>query len=108
MNVIESGMEAEVVRYHEALSQHESVIRTALHVYVERMEENAKECQAAYEAGQKDPEVKAKQDASYMTNAGLRHLAEMSRQSATTARKASDDILNAILGPEEAEDDEQG
>jgi hypothetical protein len=74
---------------------------------MERMEENAKEAQTAYEAGQADPEVKAAQDDSMVTNFGYKHLAEMCRQSAQSAQKASDDILNAVLGLDE-DDSENG
>ncbi|MEU5577761.1 hypothetical protein ABZ791_10870 [Streptomyces huasconensis] len=105
---MDAEMQQEATRFHAVLKEHSSVIRTALHVYVERMEESAKKCEAAYKAGQEDPEVKAQQDASYITNNGLRHLAEMSRQSAESARQALTDLLNAELGPEEDEDDEQG
>ncbi|MGI5196919.1 hypothetical protein ACQEVY_25330 [Streptomyces sp. CA-288835] len=106
MGYIDSGMEKEVARYHAVVVEHETIIRTALQVYVERMEEGAKEAQAAYEAGQANPDVKAAQDKSYVTNFGYKHLAEMCRQSVASARKASDDILNAVLGPDE--DDKQG
>ncbi|MFE6226911.1 hypothetical protein [Streptomyces sp. NPDC057854] len=108
MVYMDAGMMEQVTRYHKVLTKHESIIRTALSVYVERMEENAKACREAYEAGKANPEVKAQQDASFMTNDGLRHLAAMSRESAASARKASDDILNAILGPEEDENNGQG
>ncbi|MFB7027195.1 MULTISPECIES: hypothetical protein [unclassified Streptomyces] len=93
----------EMQRCHGVLIEHDSLIRTALRVYAERMDENAKEFQEAYEAGQADPEVKAQQDKSYVTNYGRKHAAEMSRQSAESARKASDAILDAILGPDEDE-----
>ncbi|MFF3453233.1 hypothetical protein ACFYXH_02670 [Streptomyces sp. NPDC002730] len=103
---MDAVMQEEAARYHAVLSKHETILRTALQVYVERMEEAAKEAQAAYEAGQTDPEMKAQQDKSFVTNFGYKHSAEMFRQSAHSARKASDDILNAVLGPDE--DDEQG
>lgn len=103
---MDAGMQEEAARYHAVLSEHETILRTALQVYVERMEEAAKEAQAAYEAGQADPEVKAQQDESFVTNFGYKHSAQMFRESAMSARKASDDILNAVLGPDE--DDEQG
>ncbi|MEU9404791.1 hypothetical protein AB0E08_03660 [Streptomyces sp. NPDC048281] len=104
MSRIAPGMEAELIRYHEALSRHESLIQTALRVYAEGMDASAKEAQAAYEAGQADPKVKAEQDASLMTNRGFKHSAELFRESAKSARSASDEILNAILGPEDGDE----
>lgn len=108
MRHLELGMEAKAARYHAVLSEHETIIQTALRVYVERMEESAKEAQGAYEAGQADPEIKAQQDKSLVSNYGYKVSAQMFRDSAQSARKASDDILDAILGPEEGEGDEQG
>ncbi|MFD7605135.1 hypothetical protein ACFWAN_32430 [Streptomyces mirabilis] len=107
MRNMELGMD--VMRSHELLSEHESLIRTALRVYAERMDESAKTAQLAYDLGQSSPEVKAEQDKTYVTNIGYKHLAEMARQSAESARKASGDILNVILGMGEAEGgNEQG
>ncbi|MGW0583679.1 hypothetical protein ACWD25_49015 [Streptomyces sp. NPDC002920] len=103
MRHIEYGMEAEAARYHAVLSEHETIIRTALQGYVERMEGAAKQAQEAHEAGQADPQVKAEQDGSLVTNFGYKHMAEMFRQSAGSGRKASDDILNAVLGMDDAE-----
>ncbi|WAB08854.1 hypothetical protein SEA_SUCCESS_75 [Streptomyces phage Success] len=106
MRQIEYGMEKQAARYHEVLTDHETIIRTALQVYVERMEEAAKEADAAYKAGQADPELKAQQDKSFVTNHGYKVSAQMFRESAESARKASTDLLNAVLGIDE--DDEQG
>ncbi|MGW2919537.1 hypothetical protein ACWDBF_16985 [Streptomyces angustmyceticus] len=98
MSGIEPGMEIEVVRYHRVLGEHETVIRTALQVYIDRMVAAAEEARAAYEAGQADPAVKEQQDNSFVTNLGYKYSAEMFKQSAASGRKASDDILNAVLG----------
>ncbi|MFF8367837.1 hypothetical protein ACF05W_03235 [Streptomyces lydicus] len=107
MSGIEFGMENEAIRYHRVLSEHETIIRTALTGYVERMEEAAKEAQAAYEAGQADPAVKERQDGpnSFVTNLGYKYSAEMFRQSAASGRQASDDILNAVLGVDESDEE---
>ncbi|WP_306964322.1 hypothetical protein [Streptomyces afghaniensis] len=99
---------AELTRYHKVLTDHHSVIRTALWGYVERMEKAAKEAEDEYKAGQADPEVKARQDASYMTNRGYKHAAALFSDSAKSGREALEDLMNAELGPEEDEDTEQG
>ncbi|MGQ5602937.1 hypothetical protein [Streptomyces sp. EKS3.2] len=107
MTYMDAGMMEQATRYHEVLTNHETIIRTALQVYVERMEEAAKEAEAAYKAGQDDPELKEQQDKSFVTNHGYKVSAQMFRESAQSARKASDDILNAVLGLDE-DDNESG
>ncbi|WP_416972526.1 hypothetical protein [Streptomyces sp. 4F14] len=106
MSAIEYGMEKELIRYHEVLSRHEVIIRTALQVYIDHMGKSEKKAQSAYEAGQADQEVKATQDKSWMTNSGYHYAARAFRESANSARKASSDILNATLGLDEDDDSE--
>ncbi|MFI2909474.1 hypothetical protein ACG2OD_14655 [Streptomyces sp. PDY-4] len=102
---MDQGTVQEMSRYHETLSTHDRIIRTALGVYVERMERAAAEAEAAYNAGQADPEVKARQDASLMTNYGLKVASQRFQQSAESGRKALNAILDAVLGPEDDENE---
>ncbi|MEV5913385.1 hypothetical protein AB0M00_31395 [Streptomyces chartreusis] len=108
MTYVDAGTMEQATRYHAVLTDHETIIRTALQVYVERMEEAAKEAETAHEAGQADPEIKAQQDKSFVTNYGYKVSAQMFRESAQSARRASTDLLNAVLGLDEDEDNEQG
>lgn len=98
---IDPSMTDGLIRYHEALKDHESIIRMALGVYRERMEAAREEAQAAYEAGQADPVLKATQDASFMTNDGYCQAAAMFADSAKQAEEANMSILNAICPDED-------
>lgn len=96
MTRIDPEMEDTLIRYHKALVEHEGTIRNALAVHAERMGEAAQEARAAYEAGQSDPALKARQDRTFMTNNGCKQAAEMLLQSAEAASRALEDIRNAI------------
>ncbi|MBT2609901.1 hypothetical protein J7I97_16875 [Streptomyces sp. ISL-87] len=82
----------------EFLRRRETILRTALEVYVRRMNEAADVAQKDYEAGQADPAVKEHQDTSMMTNFGLKHCAAMFRDSATSAEVAMTELMDLILG----------
>jgi hypothetical protein len=91
-------------RYQRVFTEHQGVIRSALWGYVERMEEAAREAESAYKAGQEDPEVKAQQDRSLMTNRGFKYAAQMFRDAVLEAREALQALMVAELGTEEPQD----
>lgn len=68
--------------------QHDSVILTALGARESHFGAAEREAREHYEAGQADPAVKAAQDATIMTNNGLKHSAEMFADGARRARDA--------------------
>lgn len=77
------------------------VITNALRNHVEHMEKAAEVAETAYAAGQADPDVKAAQDASYITNKGLRTSAEMFRQDAHKARQVMEELEDMVEKYEE-------
>lgn len=72
----------------ELLSEHETVIDTALTAYAERYRKDAASLQAEYERVSADPELAAQQDDSLITTKGLRLVAETFRQAADRAEAA--------------------
>ncbi|WP_274911831.1 hypothetical protein [Streptomyces sp. WZ-12] len=79
-------------------------IVNALHVYADKQGQAAAEAQHAYEAGQRDPDIRTKQDKSIVTNDGYRQAAEILRQSAQQAR----DIAITLSGMTEDADEWDG
>lgn len=67
---------------------HATVIRAALSVYAERMQDSADQAHHAWQAGQADPQIKAAQDASMVTNAGFGSCSRLFADSAASARRA--------------------
>lgn len=72
----------------EFISEHESIIKTALTVYAEYMEKESKSALDAYRQIKDDPERRAAQDNSLMTTNGLRMSGEIFQQAADKAQRA--------------------
>lgn len=68
------------------LLEHENTITNAMYVYAQAMNEAGVGARAQWKAGQDDPEVKAAQDGSFITNLGLKHSAQLFDDSASRAR----------------------
>jgi hypothetical protein len=84
---------------NEIVSQHATVLRTALGAYIERMREARDEAQGAFDAIKDDPAKRAAQDQTLFTTQGLRHAADMFQQSAEAARTVRDLIDEYEFGP---------
>lgn len=76
--------------------QHQHVIINALHNQARHMDEAAKLAGEQYEAGKADPEVKAAQDRSMVTNNGYYQSFKMFRDDAAEARKVIEELEQAI------------
>lgn len=83
------------------VGRHGLVLETALKARVEEKREAVNIAQAAYDAGQADPEVLARQDASLVTNAGYLHLAQVARTSAEQAEAAYAALIELLAAMEE-------
>lgn len=86
------------VKAFEFLNENEGLIRNALGKYARDMQEAEKEARTAYAAGQADPQVKAAQDASLLTNRGYLHAANMFKDSAESALVALEEMSDVLLG----------
>ncbi|MER5883070.1 hypothetical protein ABT160_04505 [Streptomyces sp. NPDC001941] len=104
MSWIDGSVLDELKRENAVLREHEGIIQAALGPYIREMEGSAKEAQAHYEAGRADPELRARQDASFITNIGYRQMAQMFQNSAESARRAFEALLDMTCGKDE--DDE--
>jgi hypothetical protein len=80
------------------VAQHRDTITNALRVFARNMQDAATTAQAAYDAGQADPAVRAQQDATMMTNTGSKHSATMFTTEARKADAAADDIDRLVDG----------
>lgn len=85
------------------VTEYASVIDTALRVYAEDMTANAKPLEVQYDQVYGDPELRARQDNSWVTTMGLKHLAALLRDSASQALRA-----RAALARLEEEEEDDG
>jgi hypothetical protein len=84
--------------YSAFLHDNEGILRTALESFARHMSEAEKDARAAYEAGQADPEVKAQQDASMVTNFAYGHAADMFKGNAKNALEALTELRDVMQG----------
>ncbi|MGW6597923.1 hypothetical protein [Streptomyces sp. NPDC055036] len=101
MTYIDRSMVPQAVRHSEFLMRHEDIIRQALSVYAEHMSKAEAEARVAFAAGQADPQVKAKQDKSMMTNNGYGQAANMFKANTEDANRASVALLEALYPEDE-------
>ena len=66
-----------------------NVITNAMMVFAEKTDKQAGAARSAYEAGQKDPEIKARQDRSLITNHGYKRSSIMLQDTADKAREVA-------------------
>ncbi|HLL66475.1 MAG TPA: hypothetical protein VK453_12110 [Micromonosporaceae bacterium] len=78
-----------------------ATITNALHVHADHMAEAAEAARSEYERGQRDPAVKAEQDATMVVNNGYKVTAEMFEQEAGRARKVATELQELIDGDED-------
>ncbi|WP_369272374.1 hypothetical protein AB5J55_22375 [Streptomyces sp. R11] len=98
METIDQGEREQMARALAFLQEHEGIIRAALGSHARRMREDSVAAKSEYERGQKDPEVKAAQDNSLMTNFGFKHASALFMDSAESAEDASRDLSDVMLG----------
>jgi hypothetical protein len=91
---------AEAAALGTYVAQHRDAITNALRTFARDMQEAADKSQAAFEAGQADPAVRATQDATIMTNAGCKHSAVILAANAQKANAVADEIDRLIDGDE--------
>ncbi|MFC4501768.1 MULTISPECIES: hypothetical protein [Streptomyces] len=72
------------------------VIKEALRVYQEAMTSARTMAQRHYEDGQSDPDIRAKQDGSWVTNEGWGGLADQYRHNASEAARVSAELGNVL------------
>ena len=97
----EAGDLVRLIEIARATEAHFHVITNALHNQADRFDEAAKEARTHYDAGQADPEVKARQDRSGITNHGYKRLAIIFEEEAAKARTAANDLQARINGDED-------
>lgn len=94
----------DAVRLAGYVERHIGTITNALHNHADHMRDAATQARAAYEAGQADPAVRAAQDASIMSNNGLRHAAAMFTEDADKARKVATELQDLVDAGDDTED----
>lgn len=94
---------ADAQRVGNYVDENIDVIINALHNHAERMTDAAELAQAQYDAGQYDPDTKAAQDRSLVTNNGYKHSAQLFEKSAKKARTVANTLRTMIDGPDENE-----
>jgi len=87
------------------LEENGYTITNAMTVYAERMDENAEAVRAEWKRGQDNPDVKAAQDASMVTNNGHLHAANMASESAKRARHVAAELTRLIDALTDEDDD---
>ena len=102
MTMLDTNEAALVGAYVE---RHQSTITNALRVYAEHMRQAAEQAMGEYERGQADPEVKAAQDGTLISNNGYRQSAALFTENADKAREVAEGIDELIDGNEDDEDD---
>lgn len=70
------------------VSEHGTVIREALRLYEEYMREQSAKMQASYDVISDDPDACARQDESWLTVAGIKHIAAGFSEAADRAAAA--------------------
>ena len=72
------------------VAEHGIVIREALRLYEDYMREQSAKMQASYDAISDDPDACARQDESWLTVAGIKHIAAGFREAADRAASATE------------------
>ncbi len=78
------------------LAANMSTITNALYLHADRMTRSADEAQQLYEQGQADPAIRARQDATFMTNPGYRHSAQVLREDGERAKAVAERLQELI------------
>lgn len=88
--------EQAALRIASYVGANSDTILNALHNQASRMEQAATEAIVGYEAGRADPKVQAAQNATLMTNNGLRQAATMFKQDAVRARRVATELQDLL------------
>ncbi|MEV6419072.1 hypothetical protein [Streptomyces sp. NPDC051662] len=98
----ERAMREKMAPCSEFLRFREDILRLALESFARNMSESERAARDAYEAGQADSAVKARQDASQIGNRGYGFAADMFKANAEAALSAAEDMWEVLHGSEAA------